>query len=111
MPPVDYCPSCEGKKAESQALDIAKATAQRVDQEADLQAAENSPSPGATGTGFETSSLSGITTPLLSPTLAVQATLNLSSAETGDNAPPNASSRRSGDAAALRLQAAEAYRG
>ena len=101
MPPVDYCPSCEGRKAEANALDIAKASAERADLKAEQQTTEISPSPGAVGPETGTPSVTGVASPLVSPALAVQAML--------DAPETNASFPQNGEAAALRLQAAEAY--
>ena len=104
MPPVDYCPSCEGKKAESQAHDIGAARAQQIE----LQAADAAPSPGAvpaeTGNPAAvqgaTKPVEGATPSLLASDLAVQALL----------ARPETDGAGTEDAA-LRLRGAQAYAG
>lgn len=107
MPPVDYCPSCEGRKAESKAFDIGETRAQQ----AELQAAGDpvaTPAPGApppveavaeaTGDDRSKPVASAVQT-LLAPDLAVQASLARPAIEAGN-----------GEAEALRLRGAEAYR-
>lgn len=104
MPPVDYCPSCEGKKAESQAQDIGAARAQQIE----LQAADAAPSPGAlpaeptnpVAAEGAAKPVDGAAQPLLAPDLAVQALL----------ARPETDATGTEDAA-LRLRSAQAYAG
>jgi hypothetical protein len=98
MPPVDYCPSCEGQKAQDQAADIGAARAQQVEQKASLEASiqqtDVAPTTGASGDA----QMSSASRPLLAPDLVVQATLAQSSIETSQ-----------GEIEAQRLRAAEAY--
>jgi hypothetical protein len=105
MPPVDYCPSCEGQKAERNAIDIARNEVRQADLKADKQAAMEAPQPGAAPAQEQTAPVGGAVAPLISPDLAVQAMLakpETGAANTQDD---------SGEAAAVRLRAAEAYRG
>jgi len=141
MPPVDYCPSCEGKKAEARAIDIAQDRLQQADLKAEQQTAEHAPSPGEPSAAAGTTPVSGAVTPLVSPDLAVQAMLAKPEIDAGNDRsaatdPPivsnqttdsdQASSKtqtagnnqassnhqaESGEAAARRLLAADAYRG
>lgn len=106
MPPVDYCPSCEGRQAESKAFEIGESRAQRTElQSAGEPSAD--PSPGAppaveatarAGGNEAPQSGSGPVQPLLAPDLAVQALL--ARPEIGPTGT---------DEAALRLRGAEAY--
>ncbi len=107
MPPVDYCPSCEGRKAESKAFDIGETRAQQ----AELQAAGDpltTPTPGAPPPvepaaealgGDRSKPAAGAVQTLLAPDLAVQASLARPAIEASGS-----------EAEALRLRAAEAYR-
>lgn len=107
MPPVDYCPSCEGRKAESKAFDIGDARAQQ----AELQASGDpvaTPVPGAPPPAEAAAEAAGddrskpvatAVQPLLASDLALQASFARPFNEAG-----------SGEAEALRLRAAEAYR-
>lgn len=106
MPPVDYCPSCEGRKAESKAFDIGATRAQQ----AELQAADDpttTPAPGApppvesaaeTAGNDRSKPVASAVQTLLAPDLAVQASLARPAIDAGG-----------GEAEALRLRAAEAY--
>lgn len=102
MPPVDYCASCEGKKAETKARDVASA---RETEAFETQRTNDNaqPSPGSlppiATDDAKTKPIDTVARPLLSPDLAVQA--SLASAEGGpvdEGANP-----------ALRLQAFQAY--
>ena len=104
MPPVDYCASCEGRKAEGKARDIAMAREASA-----LDAARSdqlsSPSPGAPASPPSgspgTQPVSTASHPLLAADLVVQASLagtEVTSTEPGDNP-------------AMRLQAIKAYGG
>ncbi len=107
MPPLDYCPSCEGRKAEAQALQVGEARAERAASELGLD-------PGATaapaappaleagavaGRNDGAKPVAGAIPPLLAPDLAVQASLAGSGIDQG------------GGAEALRLLSTVAYRG
>ncbi len=99
MPPVDYCPSCEGQKDQDQAADIGAARAQKVEQQASLEASiqrQSDAVPAAESSS--TAQVSSASQALLSPDLVVQATLAQSSIETGQ-----------GEIEAQRLRATEAY--
>jgi hypothetical protein len=99
MPPVDYCPSCAGRKAQDQAADIGESRARKVEQHASLEASiqrQSDVAPAAEPGG--TPPVSGASQTLLAPDLVVQATLAQSSIETGR-----------GEIEAQRLRAAEAY--
>lgn len=105
MPPVDYCPSCEGRKAENLAQQVGAARAEQTDQGA--AADPTAPSVGApppidagaqTPAGNEARPINGTVQTLLAPDLAVQALQAQSQiGETGS------------DEAALRLRGADAY--
>lgn len=106
MPPVDYCPSCEGQKAERAAEQIGDARAEQAEFQNAADPA-SSAAPGAPTPGGGPAGVSGESTPrpatgtvpsLLAPDLAVQASLAGSGIEKGDGA-----------ADALRLRAAQAY--
>lgn len=113
MPPVDYCPSCEGRKDEQQAFDIGQARARQDEVQAVAEAGASSAA-GATsgvgasidslasGTGAETGAqpVGGVVQTLLAPDLAVQASL----ARPGIDAASDAITNE------LRLRGAEAYR-
>ncbi|MGI9485589.1 MAG: hypothetical protein ACR2RF_06860 [Geminicoccaceae bacterium] len=106
MPPVDYCPSCEGRKAESKAFDIGETRAQQ----AELQAADDPTATSAPGAPPPVDSaaeavgddrsrpVASAVQTLLAPDLAVHASLARPAIEAG-----------SGEAEALRLRATEAY--
>lgn len=106
MPPVDYCPSCEGRKDESKARDIGEARARQAElrSEADPTA---TPAAGAepptveapAGAGERPKTVATAVQPLLAPDLAVQASFARPFNEAGN-----------GETEALRLRAAEAYR-
>lgn len=102
MPPVDQCASCEGKRAESRARDVAQAReAVATDQLGQNETIQ--PSPGAlpppSVNDVETKPVDTVARPLLSPDLTVQASLgNAQSSATDEGANP-----------ALRLQAFHAY--
>ncbi len=104
MPPIDYCPSCEGRRAENQAIDVAKSRADQAERN-DLKAPSpdaSAPSPGA----VETAPAGGAVSPLIAPDLAVLAM------QAGSETEPAVALPAAGDgAAALRLRMAEAYRG
>lgn len=104
MPPVDYCPSCEGRKAERLAQQVGAARAEQADLQAAAEPATpapGAPSPideGAQATANGTEPVKGTVQTLLAPDLAVQALLAGSSiGEAGT------------DEAALRLRGIEAY--
>lgn len=102
MPPVDYCASCEGRKAESRALDIASARERKALESAQSVGNEGL-SPGAlpsiSAVNNEAASVSTITKPLIAPDLAVQASL------AGSEIPPT----ESGVDPTARLLAQQAY--
>lgn len=100
MPPVDYCPSCEGRKAGDNARQIARTREQQADPTAGAGAtlAPDAPPPIAAEESIS-KPVASTTPSLLAPDLAVQA--SLAKAET---TAPNA------DNPALRLQALQAYR-
>ncbi|MEM8950046.1 MAG: hypothetical protein AAGA21_04725 [Pseudomonadota bacterium] len=106
MPPVDYCPSCEGRKDENKALDIGEARVRQAELQSEIDqtsaAAEGTQtseiaSPVAAGEGPAT--INTAVQPLLAPDLAVQATFARPFNEAGNS-----------ETEALRLRAAEAYR-
>lgn len=102
MPPVDYCASCEGKKAESQARDVAFSRAAEATDQASRPDFEAQPPPGALPSRrdeAQTKPVDTVARPLLSPDLAVQA--SLANVDTLPTAP--------GDNPMLRLQAFQAY--
>ena len=101
LPPVDYCPSCEGRKAQDKAADIGEARAQKVEQQATLEASiqQQRDAVPVTEPGGPTPA-SGASHNLLAPDLVVQVALAQSSIETGQ-----------GENEAQRLRAAEAYGG
>ncbi|MGI9416940.1 MAG: hypothetical protein ACR2RA_03770 [Geminicoccaceae bacterium] len=111
MPPVDYCPSCEGRKAEGKAFELGEARAKQ----AELQSAAGpaaGPSPGAPS-AIEAAGRSvanevaqpvpGAVQPLLAPDLAVQASLARPAIDAANSGVGN------GEAAALRLRSTQAY--
>ena len=102
MPPVDYCASCEGKRAEDRARDIA-ITREAKAFEASRQTNNNELSPGAlpsiAAVQNEIQQVDPVARPLLSPSLAVQASL----AGGESNAASN------GSDATARLLASQAY--
>lgn|GEM_PF-3841872 len=105
MPPVDYCPSCEGKKAESHAQQVGQARAQQIELQSTADAAPTpTPGPqpaeqtGQTSAGDSAKPVDSAVQPLLASDLAVQATL----------ARPEVDAA-SGQDAALRLRGAQAY--
>ena len=116
MPPVDYCPSCEGKKAESKAAQIGESRARQ----AELQSATDplaAPSPGSLppleagapiAGGDEPKPVSSAVQSLLAPDLAVQASLAGSSVQ-ASNIQVGGDGAGSSEAEALRLRAAAAY--
>jgi hypothetical protein len=76
MPPIDHCPSCEGRKAERLAVEIGEARARQAELRATAEA------PGAVPADAGSSAASGRPEPvtgavpsLLAPDLAIQATL------------------------------------
>ncbi|MEZ5931534.1 MAG: hypothetical protein R3F54_06210 [Alphaproteobacteria bacterium] len=103
MPPIDYCSSCEGRKAERQAVDIGEARARKAESKAAADA--QAPPPGAmpaeagnAATPGQPEPVTGSVPSLLAPDLAVQAALGRPSIDaTG------------GEDAALRLRTARAY--
>ena len=102
MPPVDYCASCEGQKAEVNARAIANA--REAEASATREATKSdSLSPGAlppiTDAKTNAKPVDTVARPLLSPDLAVQA--SLAKAESSPIEP--------GDNPTLRLQAFQAY--
>lgn len=103
MPPVDYCPSCEGRKADNNARQIARTREQQADPTAGAAGADATLAPGAPPPIAAEERISkpvASTTPsLLAPDLAVQASL----AKTEATAPNT-------DNPAQRLQALQAYR-
>jgi hypothetical protein len=99
MPPVDYCPSCEGRKAEDLAVQIGEARAQQVEQQASLETSAERQSAAVEPSQPDSSApVSSVSQTLLSPDSAVQAMLAQSSIETGQ-----------GEIEAQRLRAAAAY--
>ncbi len=102
MPPVDRCASCEGQKAESKARDIATAR-EAAAFDATGPGADVQPSPGSlpspAADDVKTNPVDTTARPLLSPDLAVQA--SLAGAESGQV--------DRGSDPALRLQAFQAY--
>jgi len=103
MPPVDYCPSCEGRKAESQAHQVGEARAQQIElQSADaaeaIQASDPVTSASQAGEAGNSQPVDNAAQPLLAPDLAVQALLSRPAVDAA-----------SGDDPAVRLRAAQAY--
>lgn len=102
MPPVDYCASCEGKRAEDRARDIA-ITREAKAFEASQQTENKGLSPGAlppvAAVQNDTPPVDAIARPLLSPSLAVQASL----------AGGESSSTNTGSDPSTRLLAFQAY--
>lgn len=100
MPPVDYCPSCEGQKAQDHAAQIGEARAKQVELKSDIDAARTPPADDA-GQAIEVDKakpVSSAVQPLLSADLVVQASLAQPQIEAGG-----------GSEEALRLRAAQAY--
>lgn len=102
MPPVDSCASCAGEKAESKAHDVASAReagafdAARADNNAQLSPGALSP---IAGDNAKRNPVDTAARPLLSPDLAVQASLaKAESSPTDRESSPT-----------LRLQAFQAY--
>ena len=116
MPPVDYCPSCEGRNAESKALQIGQARARQAELQSATDPAAAQP-PGSqtplaaeapiAGGGGATSVSSAVQSQL-APDLAVQASLAGSSLQAG-NGQNGGGGSGLGEAEALRLRAAQAY--
>lgn len=115
MPPVDYCPSCEGRKAESQAVQVGEARARR----AEFQAATETEAASAAGAvpaeasfgAAETDRAKPVATAvqsLLAPDLAVQAALARPSIDASGGAGHGHGHGDAG-AEALRLRAAQTY--
>lgn len=104
MPPVASCSSCEGQKAQDQALQVGEARAKQIELRSEVDAATPS-APGAQAGGAvpadeRTKPLNGAVPALLSLDLAVQASLARPSiAAPGD------------EADALRLRSRQAYGG
>ena len=116
MPPVDYCPSCEGRKDEAKAIQIGEARARQeelrsADGAFSAAGSEATPAPGAlpaegpsqATTGDAAKPVATVVQTLLAPDLAVQAALarpaiDAASTEAG-----------AGQNEALRLRAAQAY--
>jgi len=99
MPPVDYCPSCEGRKAEDLAVQIGEGRAQQIEQQATLDtSADRQNTVVQASDPGSTQPVSGASHALLAPDLVVQATLAQSS-----------TSDTEGAAEAQRLRAAAAY--
>lgn len=105
IPPVDYCPSCEGRRAEAQAEDIGAARARQAELKSEDAAPAVAP-PGASptdaaGGSGETAArkpVDGAVQPLLAGDLVVQA--SVAASEIG---------AAGGEDAALRLRGAQAY--
>ena len=102
MPPVDYCASCDGKKAEGKALDVAR-TREAEGFESRRTDDSNQVSPGALPPIAELDAkvqpVDTVARPLLSADLAVQASLAQSEIAPTDQE----------DSSTLRLQAIQAY--
>ena len=102
MPPVDYCTSCEGRRATDKARDVASAREAEIagglrGRDADKLSPGALPALGTEDSG--TKPVDPAARPLLSPDLVVQASLaKTESSAVDDGANP-----------ALRLQAFQAY--
>jgi len=102
MPPVDSCASCEGKKAESNARDVAIAR-QSEAFESHRSDQPNQLSPGAlppiSDVEAKAKPVDTVVRPLLSADLVVQASLGVTESRPSDQQ----------ENSTLRLQAAQAY--